>query len=363
MWLYYFLVINIIFNAIILSFFAKGKRFESIYLVLNMGIFTFLSMFKSSSVGNDTQVYTNLFYNILNSSDLTLYTKRFEVGYVILNRALGLISNNHQIVFIVTSFYIFFITGKFIYKYSNMVWLSVFLFFSLRYFDLSMSGTRQMLAIATILLSYDFILKKKLLKFIICVLVASLFHKAAIIFFIAYPLSKCKLNKKLLLSTFGITLIIFILFNKVLSFLLILFPKYSYYVGGTYLDGVARLGIIVELAVIVVVLIAGETFTKKPFAYKGYIKSYEHQIQSVFLLISVAIMFVALRATIFSRFNNIYGIFSIIYLPNSINKISDKALRFVVIICTLILFFAYSTSVQVFRPEWQSTYPFKFFWN
>ena len=170
MWLYYFLVINIICSAIILSFFAKGKKFASIYLILNMGFFAFLSMFRSSTVGNDTQIYTNLFYNILNSTDLSLYTKRYEAGYVILNRALGLISNNHQIVFIVTSAYIFFIIGRFIYKYSNMVWLSVFLFFSLRYFDSSLSEIRQMISIATILLSYDYLLKRKPIKFIIIVI-------------------------------------------------------------------------------------------------------------------------------------------------------------------------------------------------
>jgi len=373
MWLYYCLIIYMLISAIFLSVIVKKKRFAFIYIVFTVGLFVFLSMFRSIDVGNDTVIYTNLFYNLLSVSDLSVYTGRYEVGYLYLNKILSLISNNHQILFIVTSLYIYFVVGRFIYKYSNMAWLSVFLFFTLRYFDLSMSGIRQMLAIATILLSYDFIIKKKPIKFLICIIIASLFHTAAIVFFAAYPLSKYKLNKKLVFVTTIASLIVLLLFERVLNLLIWLFPRYSYYMNTTYIHGKAKLGIFMGLLVMAIILVACEIFNKRLIPNKNIkmienkntisLKSREDEIQSVFLLVACAIMFMALQANIFDRFKNIFGFFSITYLPNSICKISDRWIKVLVIICTVILFFTYLTTIQVFKPEWQSTYPYRFYWN
>lgn len=370
MWLYYCLIIYMLISAIFLSVIIKKKRFAFIYIVFTVGLFAFLSMFRSIDVGNDTVVYANLFYNLLSVSDLSVYTGRYEVGYLYLNKILSLISNNHQILFIVTSLYIYFVVGRFIYKYSNMAWLSVFLFFTLRYFDLSMSGIRPMLAIATILLSYDFIIKKKPIKFLICVIIASSLHTTAIVFFAAYPLSKYKPNKNLVFVITIASLIVFLLFERVLNLLIWLFPRYYYYMNGPYLGGEVRLGVILGLLVILLILVACEIFYKRFLSNQKMkmiesnntisLKSNEDETQSVFLLVACAIMFIALQANIFERFKDIFGFFSIIYLPNSICKISDRWTKALVTICTVVLFFAYLTIIQVFKSEWQSTYPYTF---
>lgn len=373
MWLYFCLAIHIIFSSIFIYVFDQKKISIFTYLIFTMGLFCFFSMFRSVYVGNDTGVYVNLFYKISDSSDLSMYSWRYDVGYLCLNKILSFISDNHQILLIVTSLYIYLVMGWFIYKHSKMVWLSVFLFFTLGYFDLSMSGIRQMLAIMTILISYQFIVEKKPVRFILTVIIASLFHNTAIIFLVAYPLSRYKLNKELIFMFIIVSLLMFVLFRPFLKIVIAIFPRYSYYLGGSYIDDKARLGVVVELLIIITVLVTCELFNKVFIGSKKIgitsknnymtLKNDQDEIQSVFLLVACSIMFLALRANIFNRVGKYFSFFLILYLPNSIYKISNKNLKIFVIICVISLFFSYSTAIQIFRPEWQSSYPYTFFWN
>lgn len=371
MWLYYLLIIYLLVSAILVFSIRKRKTAKLLYIIVSMGLLAILSMFRSVNVGNDTDVYARLFYNIASSPDLLPFLARYEMGYVYLNKFLANVSDHHQIVFIVTSVYIYFVFGRFIYKHSNMIWLSVFLFFMLGYFDLSMNRLREMLAIATILLSYDFIVAKKPVKFFLTVVAATMFHTAAIAFFAAYPLSKLHLSKKLVTIIFSLAVIGFVLFNLILNHLIMLFPRYSYYLDGEYLDGQSKSGTAILLFVNLVILIVSEICNRKFYykelgsgrkQFKNYsVKSREDEIQSVFSLIACAILVIAFNGTIFKRFENIYGIFLIVYLPNSLKKLGNKETKFFVVWITVFLVLVYEIIIQTYRPEWQSIYPYSFF--
>ena len=364
MGLFYFLVFFLLFFALIIG----RKKFSLIYILISVGLLAFLAMFRSANVGNDTDTYVNLFYKIAEGTDLSVYSARYEIGYLYLNKLLSYISKNHQILLIITSLYTFAILGRFIYKYSRIPWMSVFMFFSLRYYDISLSGIRQMLAIATILIAYEFIVEKNLKKFILTIMVAVSFHNAAIIFLAAYPLSRCKLNKKIVLITGAISVVFYAVLDSVINSVLIYFPRYYSYVNDVKAEGEVKTATLIGLAMTIVILLACELFNKRiksrnTLSKSKTLKNREDQMQSLFLLIACAIMFIALKVDILQRFKNIYGIFAIIYLPNSIVKISDNALRRLIIIITVVLFFAYIATIHLFRPEWQSTYPYTFCWN
>lgn len=370
MGLYFFLIINMLFSALFFKTIASKKKFSVMYVSYNMFVFTLLSMLRSVKVGNDTGTYVSLFYNIIQSADVSLYSPRFEIGYLYLNKILGLISNNHQILLIVTSLYIFWGVGRFIYKYSNMTWLSVFLFFTLGYFDLSLSGIRHMLAVTTVLIAYDFIIKKQPLRFVFTVLVASSFHIASIMFLIAYPISKFKLNKKLILLISTLGIILLMLLEKVLNIVIMYYPQYYDYLFSAKDEGEIKIATVFGLLVIMIILISGEIFNNKKnlkvevSKLKGTsIKTNNDEIDSIFLLIACVIMVAALKVDIFNRFSQMYSIFSIVYLPNAIVKISNRYNKINVIFFVVVLFFVYVTVIQFFRPEWQSTYPFFFFWS
>jgi hypothetical protein len=83
-----------------------------------------------------------------------------------------------------------------IYKYSDEIFLSIFAFISLGYFSFGLTGLRQTVAISFTVLSYKYLRERRLAPFIALVLVATLFHSSALIFIIAYPLSKIKIGWK-----------------------------------------------------------------------------------------------------------------------------------------------------------------------
>lgn len=372
MGLFIFLIFNMIFSALFFKTIASGKKFNFLYVTYNMALFSFLSMFRSITVGNDTIAYVEIFNNIMQSGDISPYQGRFEIGYLYLNKWLSSIFHHHQVLLIITSIYIFFGVGRFIYKYSNMAWLSVILFFSLRYFDLSLSGIRHMLAVTTVLFAYDFIIKKHPIKFVITVIIATTFHNAAFIFLLAYPISKFKLTKRLITISSLSCIFLLLFLEESINVILTFFPHYYPYVYSAKAEGEVKLATLLGLLVMVIILFAGEIFNNKIVKSKvtnikekslSYIKTNHDEIQSVFILIACVIMLVALRVDIFSRFSQIYSVFAIVYLPNAIGKIKDRHLKTTILIFVVVLFFAYIIAIQVLRPEWQSTYPYFFFWN
>lgn len=196
MWLFYVLILLTIFLSYIINT-TKPKGAEQ-YLKIMFFILAFLMMFRGSSVGNDTEDYAYLFQTInyyvdyYGVIDSFLSTSRYEAGFIVLNRLIGLLFKNSQWLFIFTGLFVAFAFGRFFYQYSLIPWLSTFMFLTLQFFDLSMSGLRQILAIAVLSFAYDFLIKRKLIPFVILVLVASSFHSSAITFFAFVPSIKNK---------------------------------------------------------------------------------------------------------------------------------------------------------------------------
>lgn len=103
-----------------------------------------------------------------------------------------------QLIIIFYSFIIIFflkkgLDNKKIYNYN--VWL-FFYVFPIFYFA-SLSIMRQWSAVAIVFFSYKYVERKKFFKFCICILIASLFHKTAILLLIIYFIPYIKINKNI----------------------------------------------------------------------------------------------------------------------------------------------------------------------
>lgn len=77
-------------------------------------------------------------------------------------------------------------------KYSDDILISILVYFVLGFFYFSLTGIRQNLAFACVLLSFPYLKDRKLIKFILLIVAAALFHKTAIVFLLAYPASSIK---------------------------------------------------------------------------------------------------------------------------------------------------------------------------
>ncbi len=344
------------------------------YVILMFAILGIMMMFRAESVGNDTFEYKQLFY-LFNSIDMSNLSTRYEIGYIILNKLLGCISSNPQIIFIFTGAFVAFTFGRFILKYSTIPWLSVVMFIALQFFDLSMSGMRQILAISILTLAYDQLVNQKLFKFVFIVLIATAMHISSIIFLLFYPLKKSKANFSFFIRLSMLTIIIYVFFDTIiLSLFEQILPNHIKYFtqSGLSFSNEPKLATAITIIYWGAMYITGYVIFKRKFYQNRYEDNYSifskkeqdnFNLQSIMLLIGIVMLILALHGTILTRFKYILLFVLLVYYPNAINSIRNDILKTQLLIGSIAIFMTSITVIYLLRPEWQSTFPYQFFWQ
>lgn len=368
MWLYYSLIIFIVLIGILFE-----KLGRNIYLYIVFGVFLVIAGFRADIIGNDTRVYTNLFKSIAFSDDLSIFSPRFELGYVYFNKLLTFFSTNPQIILFSSSLIILFGFMKFIQSYSKIPWLSVYLFFTLGYFGMTMNTIRLNMALVIILYSYNLLRKNQVIRFVVVVLLASLFHRTAIIFLIAWPIKNIRISKKNIIGIVLMSAIIYSFFPVFINILFRIFPTYQYYLGSEYLNGEIRLASVMNMLVGVSIITFGlitrkytSSIETSDFVYvktKQNLNVNDKKLMLLLLILSVPITFLSFRFNLLDRVSDYFLVFAIVYLPNAIKDIRDKKLLLIILVMVIFLFFLYSTFIQILRPDWNRIYPYYFFKN
>lgn len=365
--LHFFILISIllIFGLLFNNRNVKGKKH---YVFLSMGLLATLAMFKSDIVGNDTMAYIDVYNQIAAGVSLQLLSGRFEFGFLILCKILSYITKNPQILFIVSGFYIFMCFGYIIYRFSLVPWLSTLIFFLL-YFDMALSGLRHTLALATVAVSLVYIINNKPIRFIIVVLIAASFHKVALCFLLAYPLSKFDRYGKVWKINFVIIAALFIiLFSSILHLILKLYPQYYYYASSTYIDGRVRYASLFNLLIAMSMYISAyhlDVVYKKKIQClicdkKLLLPWIGYNTLSNLTFMSCIFIVISFPATILERFANLLGFFVVLYCPNMIALINHNRTKTIYIVMLIFILITYKITIYIVRPEWVSTYPYTF---
>lgn len=348
MWLFFFIVFFIISLGLILNKYPKS------YLKILFFVFFIISAFRSFNIGNDTIEYTNL-YTSLQNSTIESFTWRYERGFLYFNRILSFVSSNPQVLLVTIAFITCLAYYIVIKKYSLIPWMSVYLFFTLRYFDLSMNIARQTLAMAAILMAVTTILNKKYILFFILVLLATSFHNTAIISLCILFVDKIKDNKKFVAFLAILTSIGFILFPMIFNFLLRFFPTYSYYLTSSYMDGSTRTATILNITVNMVIILF--------VWYVGFPRSKPNILFFKMILVGLAISIISIRFSLLDRVGDYFSVFVILLLPNSFNNLRyNKSFKFLLYMFILI-FMGYCLTILLLRPDWNRIYPYQFFFQ
>jgi len=101
--------------------------------------------------------------------------------------------------------------GWFIYRNSAKPFLSLMLLMTLEFYRFTLTGLRQAVALAIITgVSYEFMLQRRPIKFVLSVIVAALFHSSAILFLPAYLVATWKIGWKQAALVFGLCVIYFL---------------------------------------------------------------------------------------------------------------------------------------------------------
>ena len=145
----------------------------------------------------------------------------FEIGFVLFCKFIGTICSNRQIMLFASALISIVPVGYFIYKNSKNVWLSMVLFMAMPFFGPAYySAIRRGIAIGFVILSFELIKKRKLIWFIIIIILACTFHSSAIVALAAYPMYYFRLDREsLMVGGLGVLTFVFLLKEPMFLFL------------------------------------------------------------------------------------------------------------------------------------------------
>ncbi|MDD3323442.1 MAG: EpsG family protein [Paludibacter sp.] len=364
------IIFILLFFATILPDLNKIKKIRFFYVFISGLILFLIVALRSDKIGNDTIPYLRFYENILRLESLKHLNSRFEPGFVYFNKILCFFLPFKQGILIGSSFFIFFSYFYFIYKESKSVWLSIYLFITLRYFYSTMNTIRHDLAVSILFFAYIFLVEKKTVKFVLSVLLASSFHSIAIFFLFAYPLIYLKFNRFNIGITLAIFLFVYINFTNSIEFVISFFGKYDGYLASVYfrenlLASFFILGINISILVFMFYVIKFSV-KKNNITYLKQLsnsKITESDLMLNITFIGTMISFLALKANILGRLSSLFITFIIVYIPNCLFMLKNSRERLIYTFAIMIATFTYHTIIFIFRPEWNYVIPYRFFWE
>lgn len=141
------------------------------------------------SVGVDVAAYIPA-YELAGTLDIAGGGRlmNFEPGYLYFSQLFSALGVSAQLYLGIVAAAVMVPIGATIRRYSVSAWLSILLYVTLGLFVFSFSGLRQAIAIGICFFALRFIKDKRLLWFVLAVLLAATFHTSALVFLFAYPL-------------------------------------------------------------------------------------------------------------------------------------------------------------------------------
>ena len=171
------------------AFLPMNQKKKIIYLFWALLPLALMTMFHSESIGNDTQAYTELFDAVCNMTlKQALSNGRFEKGYMLFTYVLTRLFSSRQCVLIAEGAIVYLSLARWLNKWCKAPGLFVCLIVEMLEIDGWMSIQRQALAMAILFFAYDVLIEKKLLRFVVLVILAAQFHAVAYVFLLTWPM-------------------------------------------------------------------------------------------------------------------------------------------------------------------------------
>lgn len=231
-----------------------------------------------------------------------------EPGYLLLNLAVSCLCDDYRVFLFAYHFLLTALVFGWIGRYSRTPWLSVYLFFTLQYFALSMNFLRQAFAAAIVLWAYPFLKSRRFLPSCGIVLLAACFHRTALImlplcFLLSLPPSR--LHYGLAALATGIA---YFLMDPLIQAAVTLVPKYQHYLTEKYWQGNSVLYILLPL---------GCFLFSFPLLRQAARADPEASLLANAMLYSLLIQLFITRHFILERLSIYVAIFSLLALPEA----------------------------------------------
>lgn len=355
LWQFYILLLFVVLQGI--CFPLHTQRGKTLFLSIVFIEFVFIAGFRAWNIGNDTLNYINTF--ILSSHYPELFHSYMEKGYLWYNEFLSFFSHNPQTVLIANACVITGAILVFIRKYSPNILLSLLLFTVLQFGD-TMNIMRQYLAVAIVLLSIPFVIKRQFVLFLLCCLVASLFHTSALLAIGLYFLYNLPCKTRYIFSCLVATFLIFVFLSPILDRIIAFTGRYDTYKGNILLGEETKIASIaktfIQLAIATFCFFSYQVLQRRNLTAKS-------ALPMPFLLwsaiIALCLQFISIRGTVLERLVLYFSSFNLISIPVFIEAYPKK-MRILIMCAILGCFIIYASVIFVYRPNWNYILPFKF---
>lgn len=356
------------------------KRSKKIYLFFAFFALWLLVALRAPSVGNDTNTYCLEFQAQNGYSNFFAPNARFEYGYVLLCRFIGLFTRNNQIMLAIFAALTMVPVAITLYRYSPRLNISIAIFCFGGLYLSSFSAIRLALCSSILLMAIKPLIERKPIQFILWILLGALFHNIGFFFLVLYPLSLLKFNKNTMLVFVILGASLVVVFPLLQSIALKLFPQYSYYfLNDDTLSGI--FGVMFNLLIYYILMflffIVSDNYfkivikarlQKNGFVYyKMPINNYAHQdiwTGKIFMLIfsvGLALQPLVFRFNLIDRIANLYFNIIIIMVPFFGEKIKSKNMRGTFYLFSIAILIAKTTIILLLRPEWLNVLPYRLF--
>ncbi|WP_278372295.1 EpsG family protein [Segatella bryantii] len=335
-----------------LGYYNKSKKAISVtFIIIALFILSLLAGFRDETVGLDLSYYFVPNYDAARAmSSKTALVYLFSTGleplYLLSIYVVSQFSYDYFLYFFLQEFLslLLILIACNIKKY-NVNYFFIFAIYLFYFYCQSLSLNRQVYAVSLIFLSYPLILKKKILKFVIVIIIAILFHSSAIICLSLYPIVRYGLRpiKRSFYYYFVIVFsggIFYFIFPSLLNFLInygILVQKYTRYLDEDYS--------IHKFDILILVVLYLNTFYKQlSLNFKNGIRLLI--IISFFITLCGTYNDIASRAALYFQFCVLY-LFAI-----SLNNLSKKyrlRMMFSIIIIYLVSFVYQSSTTDLIQ--------------
>ena len=228
---YIFMIISVVIMSLgIKKYKREGKKSLEYACKFIAFLIPFLIMGLRYDVGTDYfYTYVPVFEKIRSLGSV----EGVESGYILLNKIVLIFTQDYAGIFLLTAGIFCGFIYKAIMDSSKDITLSLYILFTSTFFFYAMNVMRQSIVIAIFIYCIKFIKEKKMCKYIIIILLASLIHKIALIFIPVYFVANLKINVlKLILLT-----CIVILGNTIINNFVVRIvegTKYENYITGHY---------------------------------------------------------------------------------------------------------------------------------
>lgn len=339
----------------VLSLLRKDKSRFGVCLIAFLSLWLIQAL-RDTTIGYDAYntylpAFSSLAENDLNNLFFSTTSYAFEPGYEVYMKLIRLLTDNENVFLAITSLFVLVPVAYVIYKYSDRPALAFAVFVGVILYHFSFSGLRQAIAISFCFLSFKFIKDRKLIPFLLLVLLAYSFHKSAIVFAPAYFLYNIRINIWTIAISALLVVISFVYVDQLaLIFRLFLFgeTKYSGYLETN--GGAVGLTILYFVFSIFLFLFSDKKNTTHQFFFWA----------SVMVLVFQPLGIISQVA---DRVGYYYLVFFCLSIPNaisgspSLNNPTKRVSEFI-LLCFLVFFFVYCNA-----GGYLDVVPYKFLWE